>query len=352
MMRKHFRIAASAIFACVTATAACGQNPLDIARAALESGSERMAIFALSDPRMPFPVRVQAGQISAERGYNPVPEFRKISGDVDLSPILTYDSDINGGSGKDGFTVGGIDFLIPEEDRRKAGIVLGGEFQANSRYTISRQTVADVAGWGSFAWSPEHEISKVSAGMSACATRQVERDLYVGACAAYGLYRTDLKDDESVVGELSVNRLFGGAHAIHDIGAGVSLVSIRDRNSEDTFQQASVLAGGETLLRSGDVVGYRLAVGERVRGQKVRTLGLDASYVTLIGQNVVILGAGYDDYSGATWLGRDVREESFSVSAGLTLRNGLEIVAEYVKTSSGSQLSDGNEVFFDVKIKF
>lgn len=351
-MIRNFRIVASVVAILVASSGAWAETSSDIVTAALSSGSERMAIFALSDPRMPFPVRVKGGRLSAERGYDPAGEFGKISGTVDVSPILSYDSDINGGSGKDGFTVGGIDFLIPEDDRRKSGVVIGASAQASSRYTIGRQTVADIGGWGSFAWSPEHEISKISAGVSACVTRQIDRDLYTGACAAYGLYRTDLKDDESVVGEISVNKLLAGEGAIHDIGAGISLVSIRDRRYDEAFQQATGRISGETLLRSGDMIGYGASFGERVRGQKVRTFGLDAFYTTLVGGRLVSLGAAYDDYSGATWLGREVREESFSASAALTLRNGLEIGAEYVKTSSGSQLSDGNEVFFDVRIKF
>lgn len=351
-MHTLFKAAVATSLIAATAASASPDDLVEITHAALGSGSERMAIFALSDPGFPLPVRIQAGQISGERGYAPENGFRKVDQNVDIAPILTYDSDINGGSGKDGFRVGGIDFVIPEDERRKSGIVLGASFSANARYTLARQTVADVAGWGSFAWSPKHDISKVSAGMSACVTRQFERDLYASACAAYGLYQTDLKNDESLVGELSINKLFGSANAIHDIGIGVSLTGIRDKKWDESYEQARFRIGGETLFPSGDMVRYRATFGEKVEGEKVRTLGLDVSYVTTMFDQTVIIGAGYNDYAGARWLGRDVREESFSVSAGVIMKNGLDVRVEYVETSSGSQISDGSEVFFDVKYNF
>lgn len=348
MLVKPTLAAALALTAVPTAQADQGA----MIQAALNSGSERMAIYALSDPRLPLPVRVQAGQLSNARGYGVGTDIRKVSSSVDILPVLTYDSDINGGVSKDGFNLSGFDFVIPEDERRKSGVVLGAAMDASVRYALGRQTVADISGWVSHVWSPKHDITKTSAGMSACVTKQMERDLYLSGCAAYALFQTDLKDDQSLMGEVKVNRLFGGDSAIHDVGLGVSRVGVKDRSTGDGYAQTRVTLSGTTLFVSGDFAGYGATFGEKVDGEKVRTLGLTASYGRTFGKQTVIGNVGYDKYDGTRWLGQEVREEAFTAGVRVVRDRGPDVSVRYVKTSSGSALNDGNSVFFDVNYNF
>lgn len=336
----------------LTAVPAAQADQAKMLGAALNSGSERVAIYALSDPHLPLSVRVQAGQLSNAQGYSVGSGVRKVNSTVDIAPVLTYDSDINGGASKDGFTFSGFDFVIPEDERRKAGIVVGASMDASVRYALGHQTVADVSGWVSHAWSPKHDITKTSAGMSACVSKQMERDLYLSGCAAYALFRTDLKDDQSLFGELKVNKLFGGDTAIHDIGLGLSRVALKDRSTGDGYGQTRVSLDGTTFFASGDFAGYGVTVGEKVEGEKVRTLGLSASYGREFGKQTVIGSVAYDKYDGTMWLGQEVREEAFTAGLRVARTKGPDLSVRYVKTSSGSLVNDGNSVFFDVNYKF
>lgn len=321
-------------------------------RPALQSGSERMAIYALSDPDLPIGVRIQAGALSNARGYDLDGTFRKVTSDIGFSPVLSYDSDINGGVGKDSFTVGGLEFLFPEEVRRKEGVVVGGTLNGSVRYALGNQSVLDLAAWGTYVWSPKHDLGKFSAGLSACASHQIERDLYVSACAAYGRFITDLKDDESVVGEISVNKIVSSDTMIHDLSVGLSQAHAKDLEIGTSYDQLRLRFGGNTLFENGDVLGYQIVLGEKVPDEKVRTFGVSVNYAHTFENWTLVGGLGYDKYDGATWLGADVNEESYSASLRVIPKSGPEFGVSYIDTVSGSYLNDEKKVLFDVRYTF
>ena len=321
------------------------------ARASLNAGAERSAIYALSDPRLPVEARVEAGGLSLARGFDPVSGGYVVYKGVSWSPVLAYDSDINGGSGKDGFSFAGFDFVIPERQRRKEGIVVGGQADAFLRYALGSQTVLDLSADTFLAWSPEHEIGKLNIGVSACATRQLERNLYASGCALLGYFENDLSRDMTKGARASVHRILDWGGYIHDVALSVSETHITDRIEDQGYSQGRLEISNHAISATGHQFGYTAMLGEPVDGQKVRTRALSVYTTGKAFTKPFTYGGGFSSYEGAQWLGAPIDEEEYSLFLQVPLHSKIMAQTEYTKTISGSQITNGDQVSFTIHVQ-
>lgn len=328
------------------------QAQVDLAKSALNAGNEKIAIYAVSGSGMPDQLRIEAGQLSAARGYTVNGEGAIVGKGLTWSPVISYDPDINGGSHKSSFNVSGFEFSIPENQRRKSGVVIGAETDAFLRYGFGNQTILDLSGSAYLVWAPQHDIMKANLGGSACVTRQIERDLYLSGCMIAAMSETDLSSEAFGSARVSVNKILEFGTYTHDVRATLSENYVCDRVEDEGYAQTRVEIAGTGISPDNHVFGYAVTLGETVQGEKVRTQSYAGfrSFETFAGS--VTVGAEYAVYEGARWLGQDVNEDSVSVFADLPVHERLDVRVKVEKTRSGSPLNAGNQVSFLVDIKF
>lgn len=87
---------------------------------------------------------------------------------VQVAPLLTWDSNINGGVLRDRFIINGLVFEADPAYRAKSGLAVGGTVGSMLRYAWAEGRVVQLQAHAELAWSPRHQIGRGDAVISAC----------------------------------------------------------------------------------------------------------------------------------------------------------------------------------------
>lgn len=338
----------SASFACTSALAENISDRINLAYSAIDLGSEKIAIYSLSDPSLPIPVRVEGGRLSLAQGYDPGKTPSLVASGFRWIPVVSYDSDINGGSSKGSFSLSGFEFIIPEDQRQKSGIILGAEFNSYARSSLGYQTIIDISSTAYFAWSPKHSIGKYNVGISACGTRQLERNYYLSGCVASTYSENYLSRGSVNSSRIGFINIFDSIGYTHEFDLFFSKSKVSDLKDRNSYGQARVEATNTSLSSSGGYFGYGAIIGEKIENEKVMTKSF--SIFSRIDDYKIFYGGRYSVFEGGKWFGLPIEEEEYSVYLQVPLRRNSLTIIEYARTLSGSPLNSGSRLSASVQV--
>lgn len=242
----------------------------DMVRAIRLGGTERMMVFALSDPGLPPDAWVARERLLQGLGVR-APAGAITRRNLSYAPILTWDSNINGGYGNSEFTFAGLPFAIGKQYRAVSGLLIGGSVVGSLRMGLGGRTGLALSAHANAAWSPEHDMWKLSAGASACANRMISHATWGHGCLDASWRRIELGESDRYGARVGLSHAFFSGIGIHELAAELQHNRHDGSNGYDQrlagLSLTSALSGGYALVvgaQVGEEVGQVDAMRERI----------------------------------------------------------------------------------------
>lgn len=318
----------------LSATMAQAQN-VELVRSSLNAGSERLALYSVSEfiKLQPDPQALNLlEQLMTNQSFRldgRAPDPGLIRTNLGLTPILTYDDNINGGNRNSSFLLGdSLRFTVDPNAVAKEGLVLGAGLSAGLRYGYGRGRYLDARSSVSAVYSPEHDLEKYSTFLEFCSRNQVQGWTFVDGCISTQTLDTDLGYSRENEASLSAVQLFTAGGFDHQVTGTLG------RNFTDEFGQTTLGAEITTSLGAPGAISVGFEFGEEVTDRHVLRERFSVSYATRIGDRPVGLSFSATNQRGSAFLG-DVREDVTTVfGASTRLTDQISVNARYTHNSS------------------
>ena len=315
-MRMPFFVAA--LLASVSSASA--QNA-DVLRSSLDSGNERLALFSASKyvAAQPDPTVLRLlGQLMPLQAFRldgATPDNHIIRRQINLSPVVAYDDNINGGNRNSSFTLGDtLTFTVDEDARAKEGVVLGAAINANMRYGYGRGDYLDAAGSFSAVHAPTEDLEKYNYGFSLCSRNHIQGWTFLDGCATTQSQIVDLGTAREDAVRLTATQLLQAGGYDHALSATFGHVWFTN------FEQNTYASSLTTSLGKLGSASITLDLGDAVDGAHAQRERLTLNYVTSIADRTFSFSASQANARGSMFLG-DLREDvttTFGVRTDLT----------------------------------
>lgn len=250
--------------------------------------------------------------------------FERKSFQMFASPIIDYNSNLNGGNPGKPLILGGRSFAGDPKNMRFGGVIGGIRTGANGRRIYGDSAYADYALSVSYAYSPKHSIGVVRGSASACSRNNVANHWYVDACGDATLLSRDLSTENSSGVALSTTKLFAGnGGTFHSVSFGGR------RYFTETYDQNQLQIGWSTVRNRGAYTAINVHMGAAVSGQLAMRRSVSATVGTTLLDRPLTATIGYSHAAGGKLLGfeRDDTSRFFSltyaVSSKLLLSAGF-----------------------------
>ncbi|MFC3059962.1 hypothetical protein [Paenirhodobacter populi] len=302
-------------------------------------GTERMMVFAFSDPGLPGPARAARERIllgMGVRGAAGAVTRRSLT----FAPVLTWDSNINGGYGNSGFTFAGLPFSIDDRYYAVGGVLIGGSLSGALRMALGGQTGLAFAANASAAWAPEHDMGKLSSGVSACVNHMVSYATWGYGCLDASWRRIDLGETGRYGARAGVNHAFFSGVGIHEVTVEVQ----HNRHDAGRVYDQNV---GSVSLTSALSGGYAFAVGihiaekiDRVNVMRER-IWIGAGFGLLEHPASIMIGTQRN--RGGSFLGEGLDKRIWSVGLSYQVSETISVSAYGAKTYSNVAFYDDSQ---------
>ena len=312
------------------------------------AGSENMMVHALSARGLPVQARLAREKILAQMA------MRGDTGDVSrrefsVSPVLAYDPNINGGYANDGFTVAGIPFTISKEHEAVGGLLLGVGAAGRARVVLGTDTGLALTASGTFGYAPDHDMSKIRLGASACVNHMIDYSTFGHVCLETSWRDYALGETSRNEARVGVSRVFGSDLGLHEAGAELT---IRRTDSGDPYTQAIAGLTLTSALPGPLAIRTRLEVGEEVEGvlamRERAVLGLG---FPVFGRQSSVSVAVQSD-RGGRWLGEDLTRKVTSFGIGHRVSNKLRISASFAGIDASADFFDDTRFGLNLAVRF
>lgn len=298
-------------------------------RAALSSGSERLALFSLgrlnepdAAPLISGLARLAGGAHQPGRGLQPVQ--RRMS----VRPILTYGRNFNGGVPGESITLGGLDFLIDPDDRAKSGVIAGVEISGAASFSYASGSILRLSASATAEALPAHDLWRTSVATTICAQNFIGGWTWLDGCIGLsGLRRSYDRD------QVQRNLSFGPTTLFHAGGIDQQVTAqfvMIDRSAGSQPGLSLKWIGAVPDLGAVIVQGQ---VRRSLSGEQTRIRQLDLWLRRPVRGREVGLGLSVGQDRGEQVFGQDRRDtvtmlyldlpvtEEFGLQAGLGRRN-------------------------------
>jgi hypothetical protein len=331
---------------------------------ALNSGSQRLMLFALQSEK-PIGADDFVSQLQYDlalrqaAGAGP----KMLSYDASLRPIAEYDNNINGGVPKDYFYIGPFRHVFPDEHVAKAGIVLGAEVNLSSRIALAPGRTLDLSAMASQAHSPDYDLDKLHAATSACFAQFLGKTSWADLCFGNAFNQTAKSISKEQFLSFGGSRVFASDFGFHEFSATFKKTwnndfdrmqhssDDRTQHSSDKYAKSSLALKLLTAKAGIGALAIDLDLGEFVPDQNTRLFGTGISLTRPIAGKVTMLFAGYAVEGGANFLGKDRRDEVYSIGINRNVTKHANITLRLSQRSSDASLFDGvRTVDFDVNL--
>jgi hypothetical protein len=180
------------------------------------------------------------------------------------SPVVDYDTNINGGNPDRPLVLGGLTFIGDETRLRRSGFVVGMAGGVFGRRIYGEGKYLDYVVSTNYTYSPKHRIDKVRGGANLCSRNHVKNHWYIDGCAFASRLVRDLDDETNRSFSLSTTKLFSTSKgAFHGASFGVN------QFYADDYKQSQLQLGWSTVRRSGPYTALNLSLGEKLPDQMV-----------------------------------------------------------------------------------
>ncbi|WP_445808804.1 hypothetical protein [Yoonia sp.] len=239
-----------------------------------------------------------------------------------VSPVLDYNTNINGGNPNRPLVLGGLEFTGDEEFLRKEGIVAGVGAGVNGRSIVGEGRYLDYGIAANYAYSPQHGLSTVRGSANLCSRNHIANQWYMDACGDTTRLVRDLAAETNSGLSLSTAKLFTtGNGAYHSASVGVR------RYYAEAYQQNQIQLGWNTVRNRGAYTAINAAFGETVASQLSLRRSVSATVGTTVFNRALTATVVYSYADGGKLLGfeRNDTTRSINISYGLTQNMSLNV---------------------------
>ncbi|MDR7127165.1 hypothetical protein [Pseudotabrizicola sp. 4114] len=333
---KRSRIGWAAL--CFMAAFSANADPLDLARSAGISGSERMRMFAygklLETEAAPRAAAVQMKQSLIRQGFYYEPGSQRIiAAEAWAAPVLSYDGNINGGTLQDSFRFNGYEFAADPAYRAKAGAVFGFSAGGVGRLAWAEGRYIEGLVRGEAVWSPEHRIGRSNAELGLCSRNHVTGWTFVDLCHTLSRSNRELGSGTSQKTALIVSQLFTSGQSHHEVKAELA-------NTEYAVgaQPAVTLSWGSAWNTAATKLSLTKAAG--IKGETALNVRAAADVQWLWGKRAVGIGLWHQTADGGAFLGTPRSDKATGISLSYQINTGLTAQVGYMVNRSTADFFD------------
>ena len=306
------------------------------------AGSERLRMFAwgkwLETGLAPRDTVDAMRYTLVRNGYyhnGGVPEVVWV--DAIAAPILSFETNINGGISQDSFVSNGFLFEVDPSYRAISGIVLGVSGNAEARLAWKVGHTIQAVAVGAFGWAPGTDLSVSRRSFQLCSRNNITRWIFFDACVVDANSERDLGVSNFGQANLSFSSIFQTSAAYHKIGGTIATAR------SDYYDQTSLSIAVDSVWDQA-VTGLSLTFAQPVAGKTVldRRVAIDVRWWA--GAHAVGLGLWHTASRGGMFLGLEQIDQTTGVQLSWQPRSGRTLEVEYAHTVSSASLYNNNTV--------
>jgi hypothetical protein len=264
-----------------------------------------------------------------ERGLGLSGRAKQFSLQPYITPILNYETDINGGNPSKPLQLGSITFTGDPNLGRKEGIVAGAGVGAYGRYLAGEGRYIDYSFGASYAHSVDYGIGIQRRFANLCSKNHLKNWWYIDACAGSSYVEKDLTYDTRNTLSLTTAKLFTSSpNSHHQASFGVNRVYDED------YEQNQLVLGFQTIHRNGWYSAINAVFGESIDGEIAVREAVSASLSLPVRNRRFTVSASYSEADGAKLLGFARADDTWSVSVSYNVYKNVELSVGYTDTDS------------------
>jgi len=301
------------------------------------SSNERLVNYCLVERASTQIINLQTAQIIDYRlkheghasGLGLPGRAEKFSFQPYVTPILDYETDINGGNPNQPLQLGDITFNGDPNLVRKEGIVAGAGAGAYGRYLLGEGRYIDYGFGASYAHSFEHDIGIQRRFANVCSKNHISNWWYIDGCAGSSYVEKELTEDTRNTLSLTTSKLFTlDANSHHQASFGVN------RIYDEDYEQNQLTLGFQTIHSNGWHSSINAVFGESIDGEIATREAVSASLALPVRNRRFTISTSYSEADGAKLLGVARADETWSLSMSFNVYKNIDIGLGYTETDS------------------
>ena len=322
-------------------------DPIARARMAPLAGSERLRLFALGQAlqaRSGGPAVTQAmRQTMQDAGfYHDGPGIDVLRRSLRATPVLAWDSNINGGYLNDSLDLNGLIFAIDPARQALAGLVGGARASGELRLGWGPGRHLDLRFGVEALYSPRHDIGRAALSVSACARNHLTGWVFADLCASAAASHLALGDSHSLVASATLSRLFASAGGYHELSLGAE-----HRLLDEGRQSALTLGWAAVWDRATTDISLTLAAP--IAGASVQRQRLSVDVGLIWRDRPVTLGLWHAQAGGGMFLGMARQDATSGLSLGFRPRPQITVEAVWQRTRSSIDFFDETRAGLNIR---
>ena len=301
------------------------------------SSNERLSNYCLVQRASQQVINLRTAQIidyrlkheGYERGLGFAGRAKQFSFQLYVTPILDYETDINGGNPNKPLKLGNLTFTGDPNLVREEGIVVGAGAGAYGRYLAGEGRYLDYGIGASYAHSFEYDIGIERRFASLCSKNHIKNWWYIDGCASSSYVDKDLTEDTRNKISVTASKLFmSSSNSHHQASASVKRVYDED------YEQNQVSLGFETIHSNGWHTAVSATIGESIDGEIAVREAVSASLALPVRNRRLTVSTSYSEADGAKLLGVERAEETWAFSASYNIYKNVDVSIGYTETDS------------------
>lgn len=315
----------------ISSTATANASCLDT------SSNERLSNYCLVERASQQIIDLKTAQIvdyrlkheGYEQGLGLPGRAKQFSFQPYITPILNYETDINGGNPSKPLQLGSITFTGDPNLVRKEGIVAGAGVGAYGRYLTGKGRYIDYGFGASYAHSIDYDIGIQRRFANLCSKNHIKNWWYIDGCAGSSYVEKQLTDDTRNTLSLTTAKLFTSSpNSHHQASFGVNRVYDED------YEQNQLVLGFQTIHSNGWHSSINAVFGESIDGDIATREAVSASISLPVRNRRFTASASYSEADGAKLLGFARADDTWSVSAAYNVYKNVDLSVGYTDTDS------------------
>lgn len=319
------------------------------------AGSERLQLFAWGQwletgqaPRQT--VDAMRNALNRQGYYHDGGTPALVWSDAWASPMLAYDTNVNGGVTQESFSVSGFLFEADPAFLAISDVVLGLDTSAIARIAWGTGHTIEATVDAAFGVGLDSGLTLFASTVQLCSRNNPSRWIFVDGCLLRAASERDLAGTTLDQASLSVSSLFQTPAGYHELTG--QLTEARTNG----YDQTSATLMLDTVWDQA-VTGLSVTLGEPVENTTVldRRIALDVrwqlggSLAGPLNGSLAGIGLWHETSSGGTFLGLDQIDKETGVILSWQPRPRTTVEAGYARTLSTADLYDNESFSFQIR---
>ncbi|MFD1882811.1 hypothetical protein [Paracoccus pacificus] len=323
------------------AAAASAEDLTQPWQAALGAASQRLSLYSVTRAAPPGSEEYIAGRAHL-MGVDHKAGIEFLGKDWFARPILTYESNFNDKIPGRTIKLGGLTFVVAPEDRAKGGGVVGLRAGGAAVWSYAQGSTITAATEVGLRYLPAHDLTRVNADLSVCATNWLGGWTWADACAAYfHINRNDGEEVDERQFSLGLTNDFSAAGADHEISGGLRLTE------RPAYSKTSVDLSWEGALPQIGALRMGAMWGEEIPGQNTSVRGVNLRLARPIRDQPTVIGIDVQWTKGAQIFGFDRTDRIVGVSVQRQVWRDVTATLQLRQTDSSVDVFDETTASLD-----